>query len=269
MMKWLLIPLSLCLFVTFSHATTIGDSPEEEAFYEQLLDETMPPDQPLNEFRENPEFYLQEEHIVYDYDSSTGLRDNFTYTGYDKHRMLVGAHINHDLIKAADLLGLDLSYGLKLGSVWALFNFSIFKSRFDLVAENNNSGASGENTEAEGKYSRAGDVGTTIQQIALGAGKRFRLASDFFNSDSFFESINVYASYNIFQDELRKIDYSGYGLRADYELQHRTAAQFFYGVKLSYNWAIVQREKIDLEPHNERSLSLSWLSAGLFLGLFY
>jgi hypothetical protein len=64
-------------------------------------------------------------------------------------------------------------------------------------------------------------------------------------------------------------EYRGYGLTANYGIHKRTSTSFFWGGKMSYNFASVTRRPIVNEPRKDRSLTLGWLSFAFELGIFF
>jgi len=105
--------------------------------------------------------------------------------------------------------------------------------------------------------------------MGLGAGYRFRALSSQFFTDRFFENISVFGNYMFHSDGTNQEKYKGYGYTAEYGLNYRSSKKLFYGGKLSYNWAMVERAPIDDESLSARSLVFGWLTFGFELGYYF
>ena len=103
----------------------------------------------------------------------------------------------------------------------------------------------------------------------LGAGYRFKLLLDFFHTEDWFETIDVFANYLRLEEKFIGKTYTGYGLTTNYGLHKRSSASYFYGGKFSYNVAAVTRPAITNESKGDRSLSIGWLSFAFELGFFF
>ena len=68
---------------------------------------------------------------------------------------------------------------------------------------------------------------------------------------------------------MRGETYAGFGFKADYGLHYRMHSSFFYGGKISYNWAPVTRAEIGDESSRDRSIMLAWFNVGLEFGYYY
>lgn len=215
-----------------------------------------------------PEKHLRHESMIYDLNSDLGIRDQRKFTGQDRNRFSLAGHISSDYEHFNELLGGEVTYmrrTSRYNQVWWGGQFFQHQSRFDAVTKNHTTG--GLNSEAS--FKRPNDAKNTIQAFGLGAGYRFKLLLDFFETEDTFESIDVFANALRFNESEIDKTYSGWGLTTNYGIHKRSSTNFFYGGKMSYNLAVVSREQIAKESKRERTLSLGWLAFALEMGFFY
>jgi hypothetical protein len=81
--------------------------------------------------------------------------------------------------------------------------------------------------------------------------------------------VSVFGNYNFHADSTDSESYSGFGYTAEYSLSYRSSKRFFYGGKISYNWALVDRSQVDEEDLTERSLVFGWTTVGFEFGYFF
>ena len=101
-------------------------------------------------------------------------------------------------------------------------------------------------------------------------GHRFRWLQGLFSARDMFEHVAAYLTYHSLTDGLRDLSYSGPGFRADFGLHKRFSPRFHFGINLSYNLGVIDREKItETERREDRNFVISWLSFGADLGFYF
>jgi hypothetical protein len=216
-----------------------------------------------------PEKHLRHESMIYDFNSTLGIKDQRKFTGTDRNRLSIAGHINGNYEQLTDILGLEATYmrrSTKYDQMW--YGAQVFQHRafFDAITTNRTDGGS---PNSEGSFQRPGDAKSMILAFGPGVGYRFKLLLDFFPTEDVFESVDVFV--NILRQTESFIDetYQGYGLTTNYGIHKRSSTNYFYGGKLSYNLASVTRSARDEEKKKDRSLTLGWLSLAFELGFFY
>jgi hypothetical protein len=218
---------------------------------------------------QQPEKYLRNESMIYDLNTSLGIKDQRRYTGMDKNRFSVAGHLSGDYEHLNDILGFEATYMRKSSSyskVW--YGGQVFRHQtyFDAITQNSSKGKS---LHSESKYVRPGNTKNTVMGLGLGLGYRFKFLFDVIEADNWFESVDVFGNVIDLEETFIGEKYRGYGLTANYGIHKRSSTSYFYGGKLSYNVASVTRDAIGKEEKDERSLSLGWLSVAFELGFFY
>lgn len=216
-----------------------------------------------------PEKYLRNESMIYDFNNDLGIKDQRRFTGTDRNRFSVAGHISGNYEQVSDILGGEVAYmrrSSRYHQMWYGAQFFQHNTFFDAITQNVRSSTT---PNSEGSFSRPGDVKNTVMALGLGAGYRFKLLLDFFETDDVFENVDVF--FNALQLNETFIDqkYRGFGLTANYGIHKRSSTSFFYGGKISYNVASVTRDAIGTESRSERSLALGWLSLALEMGFFF
>lgn len=218
-----------------------------------------------------PEKYLRDESMIYNFDSTLGIKDQRQWTGQDKNRISLAGHVSFDYEHLTETQGLDFTY-MRRASNYSQFwyGFQIFRNqtRFDAVTQNPTA-TSASNANSDAKRARPNDAKEAILAGGLGVGYRFKLLLDFFETENVFESVDVFANYVQMEDNFLSETYTGYGMTANYGIHKRSGTSFFYGMKFAYNLASVTRPKIGDEKRHERSLTLGWGTLALEIGSFF
>lgn len=218
-----------------------------------------------------PEKYLRSESIIYDLDTDLGIKDQRQYTGTDKNRMSLAGHISSNYEQLQDIMGIEATYmrrSDRYNRIWYGAQFFQHKANFDAVASNQTAGP-GDNVNDDSQFQRPGNAKNTIMAGGLGVGYRFKLLLDFFPTEDWFESVDVFVNYLRLNEDFIDETYTGYGLSTNYGIHKRSSTSFFYGGKISYNVASVTRPAIGDEKKTDRSLTLGWLSLAFEMGSFF
>ncbi len=235
-------------------------------FYDIPEDELNPDSEEV--LIKKPEKYLRHESMIYDLDTDLGIKDQRRYTGEDRNRLSISGHVSGNYEQFGDLFGGDIAYlrrSTRYHQLWWGAQFFQHRTYFDAISQNPaNSG-----TNSEGSFQRPGDVRNTVMAAGLGVGYRFKLLLDFFPTEDVYENIDVFVNGVQLNESFIDREYRGYGLTANYGIHKRTSTSFFWGGKMSYNFASVTRRPIVNEPRKDRSLTLGWLSFALELGIFF
>lgn len=216
-----------------------------------------------------PEKYLRDESMIYDFNSTLGIKDQRRYTGTDRNRFSVSGLVSANYEALGSVLGADISYlhrSTRYDQIWWGGRFFYQNAEFDAITQNRTSGS---NANGEQNFQRPGGTKDTLMGAGLGAGYRFKLLLDFFETEDVFEFIDVYANYMELNESFIEQKYRGWGLTTNYGIHKRSSTSFFYGGKLSYNIASVTRAALGDEKKSDRSLSLGWLALGFEIGFFY
>lgn len=216
-----------------------------------------------------PEKYLRNESMIYDLNTSLGIKDQRRFTGTDNNRFSLSGHLSGNYEQLTDLLGGEITYmrrSTRYNQIW--WGAQIFQHRtyFDALTQNQSAGS---NLNSESSFVRPGGTKNTVLGMGLGVGYRFKLLLDFLETEDIFETVDVFFNSIQLNESFIDENYRGYGLTANYGLHKRSSTSFFYGGKFSYNVASVTRAAIGNEKKRERSLALGWLSVAFEFGYFY
>lgn len=180
----------------------------------------------------------------------------------DTSRLSALYHLNTTPTAAADLTSIELNYARKLKRAWLEFSYVQTSTTFAEVAENNTIATSVTSDELlEGA--------STVTSLGIGLGYRTSLIQNFINSDRYFETISAMATYNSFSDSLIENSFKGFGLKTDFGIHKRISHSFHLGLKMSYNFATVQRESLEGEVSSDTSLNLNWMSFALDGSIYF
>lgn len=217
---------------------------------------------------QKPEKYLRDESMIYDLNTNLGIKDQRRYTGTDRNRFSLAAHMNGNYEQPTDILGAELNImrrTTRYHQIWYGAQFFQHRTYFDAITQNQTSG--GANSEAT--FRRPGGTKNTVMAFGLGVGYRFKLLLDFYETEDVFENVDVFVNGLQLDESFIDEKYRGYGLTASYGIHKRSSTSYFYGGKMSYNVASVTRPAIAKEKKSDRSLALGWLSLAFELGFYY
>jgi hypothetical protein len=216
----------------------------------------------------NTEFYFSNEGLnegatFNEVDEDTGFQKKNLRTQNDVHRYSIQLQVNADLQKAGDILGFEFNYGKKMAvGGWFEVLISKMTMNFEQVTESH-SGIGPASQELDS---------TSEDLLTLGVGLSYRsaLIQYFMDSNIFFDTTSVFATYNQFEENFYGKSYSGPGFRAEYGLHRRGDSKIHYGIKLSYNLASVKKPLENSgETSDDRSLLLNWLGLAFDISLYY
>lgn len=221
-----------------------------------------------DELLEKKEVTLQDDSIIYDMNSDTGIKDKSHYTGRDNYK-LSGNYLGHfELNKFTDISSFDFNFSKRFSEVWVETFISKTAATFKAISENKQLNINAQTT-SEARWIRPDDAKQSLISMGVGIGYRFKMIYQFIETNDVYETITAYVSRHLLDESFRGDDYNGYGLRADYGIHKRSSTSFFYGAKASYNFGWVKRHLADGESDTDGTLSLSWLSLGVEAGYYY
>jgi hypothetical protein len=236
----------------------------------KLSDDELDP--PMEEVMvKKPEKYLRHQNVMKGHVDDSGMPLGSLYTGKERHRMSAALLLQGNYEFLNQQQGFEATYMYLIPSwknSWWGVTARQTRTKFKFIS-NSPSRTSGSSPDSEAATDRPGGSNQAITQLGIGAGYRFKLLLDFFETENVFETIDVFLTTNQLDDSYRDRTFRGYGFIADYSLLKRSGAHFFYGGKFNYNLALVTREAISNETKNERSLSLGWFSLGFVIGYYY
>ena len=187
--------------------------------------------------------------------TDTGI-DEATYnTMNDDHRYTLGALLNANPMKLTKIIGGEFAYGFKFanGSHFEVFG-SMVKANLEVLSDLDN----------------ASSLSGSLVSGGLGFGLRSSLIQHFIDSNTFFETISGYLTYNQLSSSSINGPFVGPGIKAVYGLHQRVGKIIHYGLKMAYDLASVRRPALTQnETTGDRALILTSLTFGLDLTLYY
>ncbi len=263
-MKILLILLP---FITASHvfAQEILEQDREELL-RRLINEKISREE-LNKY---PEIYQFSDSVLSERSIETGIRSDAYYTRQDDRRFSLSYSFSYDYEDITKIQTFDLNYFNQFDNsyrqMWWGAQIKSTTAKYDAIADERTSTSGNSNSVAN--TTRNSEL-QSFTIMGLGLGHRFKILAEAFDTQRMFEFIAVYANYILHVDNTNSDTYSGYGYNAEYSINRRTNGGFFYGAKLSYNWALVEKAPVDDEKLNDRSLVFGWTSVGFELGYIF
>ena len=251
------------LFITLVSCAATSDQKKRER--EILLQPDRLTELDTDDLNSYPEIYLKNESALQEIDSDLGVVQDAYFTGTDNTKLSFSLNFSQDFEDPSKVQTVDFIYNKRLRGNYQEFWWGVqFKrtvAKYNAIA--NESGSN------PGAVPRA-DSEQSFSIFGLGIGHRFRALGREFLSDRFFEMINVYGNYVFHLDNGEDEKYQGFGYTAEYSLQYRSSEQLFYGTKLSYNWALVERD----DPEDDTSLAqnslvFGWFTLGFELGYYF
>lgn len=244
------------LFITNALAVTVDDYNENEIF------------SPLSK-REQAELQSLDQSTLKNFNDTLGIMGDDYNTQDDKNRLSFAYQFSHDYEDFMKVQTVELQYMRELEGLtntWLAFQFRRTSAKFSAISDGQASLSSDPN--AEGNINRQ-DQTQSLMLVGMGLGYRFKVFTQAFNSDRFFEMVTAYFNYATNEDETLGANYKGFGYTADYGIHYRSGPSFFYGGKFTYTISEVKRAAIGNESRDERVLNFGFLSLGFELGYFY
>lgn len=235
-----------------------------------LLYQTPKPDKlSPKELKSNEEVYLEKESMIRDVNEETGIMTDYYYTRRDSGRLSIAYHTSHDYEKFSKLYSIDVQLMMKTNSykdTWYGLQLKRTVAQYNALADELETETG--NANADANIQRR-DAQQSMTIVGAGAGFRFNILSDFFDSNRVFEHLMAYGNYIFHLDGKTSEQYRGFGATMEYGLHRRVGESFFVGAKLSYNLASLERAKKDDEDKIDRSLVFRWTSIGIEFGYYY
>lgn len=214
-----------------------------------------------------PGVYDFSDSLLKELDSGTGTYRERYYTRHDDGYISFNYHFSQDYQAPNKIQSFELKFLNRKDDsyhdFWYALNFKFTTADYSAIADERTS-SSGDSNSVANKTRL--DNEQTISTIGAGLAYRFKALSDVFKHNRFFEIITVTLNYNLHQDSTDNESYQGFGYSAEYSLTYRINETYFYGGKINYNWALVEREAVDEEKLDDRTLVFGWTSLGIELG---
>ncbi len=229
---------------------------ERERLFRTPAPESLSP----GDLNNNSEVFLFNESLLME--DKGGYTEAF-YTGNDKNRFSLGYQFSTNYQDFTELSSLEMVFSRQLerySEVWISAVLKRTTGKYEAMAE--------EIQTSNGDVKRS-DSQQSFTTVGLGGGYRFKTLARVFNSARIFETIDAYLTYNRHLDGATDERYQGFGLLADYGLHYRSTESFYYGGKLSYNIAALERSAQSGEKLEDRSLVFGWTALGFELGYYY
>ncbi|MAX66245.1 MAG: hypothetical protein QF441_04365 [Bacteriovoracaceae bacterium] len=264
-----LIKISYILFFI----TNIGLAQEnfnQERNTEFLLKNEYPDNITEKEINTSPELFLLDESLIQSRDTDSGVITSPYYTFQDKNRLSIAYSMSHDYEDIAKVQEFSATYSKKISdsyrNLWWALQLKRVNAKYNAIADPRTTSSSEPNSVAN---TVRGDNIQVMNIIGVGLAYQFRVLQEAFNFQKTIEYISVYGNYIIHQDKTDNEKYNGMGFNAEYLLSYRFSPSFFYAGKISYHWALVEREQIGEEKLHDRSLVFGWTSIGIELGYIF
>ena len=224
-----------------------------------LLDNFRDKDIPQSELNNFPEIHKYKDRLLKDLDTSSGVFSDQYNTHDDVRRIGFSYAHSFDIDDFSEIQSIDITYMGAFNNSWQDFWWSLqykfTRSDLDAVAD-------------IGATTSSDDI-QTYSFFGYGLGHRFQTLGTFFNTDRMFEMVTVYLNYVLHNDNLEEQNYAGLGYNADYSFSFRPGDNFFWGGKISYNWALVERPQKGEESLDNRSRVFGWTTIGFEFGYIY
>jgi hypothetical protein len=217
-----------------------------------------------------PEIYLQKDSVLKERINSTGLSSEPYYTRQDSTRLSFSFSFSVDYEDLTKIQSFDAVYSNQFDNsykdLWWGVHFLRTSAQYDAIADERSSDTGSPDSVAN---TARRDNLQTLSIFGFGLSHRFKTFSEAWGTDRVFEFISVYANYIFHNDQTDDEKYSGIGYTADYSLTYRSSERIFYGGKISYNWALLDRPQVDEEDLIDRSLVFGWTSIGFEAGYIF
>ncbi len=235
-----------------------------------ILFQTPNPDKMTpKQLQRNSEVYLEKESLIREVNEKSGVLGDHYYTRKDSGRLSLAYHTSHDYEKISKLYTLDIQLLKKIQSYkdqwWGLQLKRVVAQYNAIAAELEQTST---HPDADSQYTRA-DALQSMTVFGLGIGYRFKILTEFFDTNRVFEQVMAYGNYIYHLDGATSDKYRGYGATMEYGLHRRIGESFFGGAKLSYNLASLERAKKSDEDKLDRTLVFRWTSIGFEVGYYY
>jgi len=252
----------ISLILIFITLTSCASSSREKRQREKLLKSPQMEEVQTKDLNTYPEIYLNNESALQNVDTTEGIVEDAYFTGNDGSKIALSYNFALDFAKITDIQSFDFLFSSRFKDSYKMYWWNVRAQ--SLVAKH--SAVSNDSISNPGARS---DTDQSMTLIGLGIGHRFRALAGSM-AERFFETVNVFGNYVTHIDSSDENKYQGYGYTADYTLHYRAGKSITYGVKFSYNWALVDRKKEDDdEKLPARSLTFGWSTLGLELGYYF
>lgn len=249
----------LLVFTLYSCASSTKSDRQRERLLENRAERRVE----TSEINSYPEIYLANESALQEVDTTEGIVEDAYFTGNDFSKFTLGYNFSFDFENLTKISVVDFAYSQRISDSYRMYWWSVHYQSLSAIY----------NAIADDKSVSSVPARSTSNQsmsiFGLGIGHRFRALAGTM-SPRFFEMINVYGNYVSHIDSSTETQYQGYGYNAEYALNYRSGERITYGLKFTYNWALVDRAKEnDDESLQERSLVFGWSTLGFELGYYF
>lgn len=255
--------MKLSLLLVFIIISSCASSSKKQRQREKLLEDKQTKNVQTENLNTYPEIYLANESALQDVDSSEGIVEDAYFTGNDTSRFTLGYNFALDFEQLTKIQSFDFVYSSRISesyrAYWWNVHLQSVTAKYSALAND---------SESNPGPLRA-DSDQNLLVFGLGIGHRFRALAGTMGT-RYFETVNAFGNYISHTDSSTEDKYQGYGYSAEYSFNYRSGERLTYGVKFSYNWALVEREKKDDdETLAQRSLIFGWSTFGFELGYYF
>ena len=221
----------------------------------------------LNDY---PELYQSEDSVLREYNSTSGIYSDPYYTRNDNGLVSISYSMGASYDEPSRIVSFEGTYLNAFDStyqdLWWGFQLRRTVANYDAIADERTSSSGDTNSVAN---TERGTNLQTLLSAGLGLSYRLKAFSYAFDNERIFEHSSFFISYVGHKDATDDETYRGYGYNAEYVLAYRSLDNFYYGLKLSYHWLLLERAAIDEEGLADRSLIFGWTSLGFDLGYIF
>lgn len=181
-------------------------------------------------------------------------------SGPSTSRMSFSYQLNADVQDIAGIKTIEGIYSRRLNTFWLDAFFSHTTGKYKDIAHHNSAlGAAPPIDQPE-----------VVTGAGLGLSLHGNITRHFTKSDKVFEIISASLGYYSLNEQFRNESFNGFGLKTDASIILRSSGNFSYGFKVSYQLAnVVKKEGPAGQSRSQRSLLLTWLSAGIDVSLYF
>ncbi len=223
-----------------------------------------------DELNEYPEIHQSEESILREYSSSTGTYSDPYYTKNDNGVFSLSYSLATSYDEPSSLASFEGTYlnafDTSYQNLWWGVQLRRTAANYDAIADERTSSSGDTNSVAN---TTRGSNQQVLLSLGLGLSYRLKALTYAFDVERLFETTSFFLSYIGHKDSTDDETYRGYGYNAEYVFAYRTSKSFYYGLKLSYHWVLLERAAIDEETLADRSLIFGWTSLGVDFGYIF
>ncbi len=196
-----------------------------------------------------------------EFNTSTGVVKNGRTTANDQNLLGLRGFMRPLLTDLTAQMGYEVSYAHLVRDMWIEAFANIINAKFRTI---------GDPSQLTGDREEINETSESINSFGLGFGYRSHYIQGLLDNKRLGELISAYLTYYSMSEAYTQTSYSGVGIRTDFGIFHRSSESTQLAMRLSYNLApLTHAPEFEGQTHNERSLTLSWVSLGVDLSFYF